>query len=87
MCVRALDPAPHMTPRCCCCAQGVLSDQYVIDNVAALFSTLRTCNVTLRWLLLHRKTAHRKCVDCVTLRGGGAAGCDALLVLTLCQVL
>lgn len=45
--------------------QGVLSDQYVIDNVANLFTTLRTCNVTLRWLLLHRKTTHRKCVACV----------------------
>jgi WASH complex subunit strumpellin len=34
--------------------EGKLLDEYVLDNVQALLECLRECNITIRWLLLHR---------------------------------
>ncbi len=34
--------------------EGVLIEEYVLDNINKLLSCLRNCNVTLRWLILHR---------------------------------
>ncbi|KAL9649133.1 hypothetical protein ABK040_004155 [Willaertia magna] len=36
--------------------EGVLIEEYILDNINKLVSCLRDCNVTLRWLLLHRTT-------------------------------
>lgn len=33
--------------------EGVLTEEYVLDSVSKLMSTLRECNVTIRWLMLH----------------------------------
>lgn len=33
--------------------EGILSDDYVLDNPGKLMNTMRKCNVTLRWLMLH----------------------------------
>lgn len=40
--------------------EGVLTEKYVVDNTAPLLHALRRCNVTLRWPLLHKRTAHRR---------------------------
>lgn len=34
--------------------EGKLLDDYVLDNVQPLLECLRECNITIRWLLLHR---------------------------------
>ena len=44
--------------------QGVLNDDYVLDNVGKLLHVMREANVTIRWLMLHthrepRLEAHR----------------------------
>ncbi len=33
--------------------EGVLREEYVLDNIAKLMNVLRDCNVTLRWIMLH----------------------------------
>lgn len=38
--------------------EGVLSEEYVLDHRQELLDVIRNCNVTLRWLMLHRA-----CVD------------------------
>ena len=38
--------------------EGVLNEEYVLDNRLELLEVTRDCNVTLRWLMLHRT-----CVD------------------------
>jgi WASH complex subunit strumpellin len=35
--------------------EGVLTEQYVLDHIAPLLHCMRKANVTLRWLLLHRR--------------------------------
>lgn len=40
--------------------EGVLVDQFVIDNVNPLLDCIRKCNVVLRWRMLHRRTGHKK---------------------------
>ncbi|KAL3702168.1 hypothetical protein R1sor_020190 [Riccia sorocarpa] len=65
-------------------SEGVLTQDYVLSNMPSLLSCLRKCNVTLRWLLLHRKTASKKLRDAVV--GNAAAQSsddDALLSLLL----
>lgn len=32
----------------------------MLENMAEVFSCLRSCNVALRWLLLHTAASHRK---------------------------
>lgn len=34
--------------------EGKLLDDYVLDHVQPLLECLRECNITIRWLLLHR---------------------------------
>eukprot|EP00299_Pterocystis_sp_00344_P017522 c8776_g1_i1.p1 GENE.c8776_g1_i1~~c8776_g1_i1.p1 ORF type:complete len:1014 (-),score=293.32 c8776_g1_i1:149-3190(-) len=34
--------------------EGVLTEDYVLDNIPTLLNCLRQCNVTIRWLMLHR---------------------------------
>ena len=33
--------------------EGVLTEQYVLDNIPKLLNTLRDCNTTLRWYVVH----------------------------------
>ncbi|CAK8692488.1 unnamed protein product [Clavelina lepadiformis] len=33
--------------------EGVLTEDYLLDNIPKLMNCLRECNVTLRWLMLH----------------------------------
>ncbi|KAF0972785.1 hypothetical protein FDP41_009034 [Naegleria fowleri] len=40
--------------------EGVLVEEYVLDNINKLVACLRDCNVTLRWLLLHRTSQNKK---------------------------
>ncbi len=37
-----------------------MTDEYVTYNLATMMNCLRDSNVTLRWLILHRKTANDK---------------------------
>ncbi|KAK9819738.1 hypothetical protein WJX72_001772 [[Myrmecia] bisecta] len=39
---------------------GVLQEEYVVQHTSEVFNCLRDANVTLRWLLLHASTRHRK---------------------------
>lgn len=45
--------------------EGVLTEQYVLEHVPPLLHALRKCNTTVRWLLLHRLTRHRKLAQMV----------------------
>ena len=33
--------------------EGTLAEDYVLDHVPRLMNTIRNCNVTIRWLMLH----------------------------------
>ena len=46
---------------------GVLVEDYVMDNISKLMNSLRDCNSTLRWLMLHGCTVNPKIKE--TLRG------------------
>jgi WASH complex subunit strumpellin len=35
--------------------EGVLTQDYVLDNMNALMNTMRICNIGLRWRLMHRR--------------------------------
>lgn len=50
-------------------SEGVLTQNYVLNNIQTLVSCLRNCNVTLRWILLHRFAANRKYRDLVLSMG------------------
>lgn len=39
---------------------GVLIEEYVLDNVRKLLQHVRSCNVTLRWFILHRTTTNKQ---------------------------
>jgi WASH complex subunit strumpellin len=49
--------------------EGVLNENYVLDHIPPLMNCLRRCNVTLRWLLLHRRTKDKKIYDIVVNQG------------------
>ncbi|KAK9917364.1 hypothetical protein WJX75_003552 [Coccomyxa subellipsoidea] len=40
--------------------EGKLKEEYVLEHMTEVFSCLRSCNVALRWLLLHTAASHRK---------------------------
>ncbi|CAM6121354.1 unnamed protein product [Calypogeia fissa] len=64
--------------------EGVLTQDYLLINISKLLSCLRNCNVTLRWLLLHRTTASKKLRDAVV--GSGQqqnSSIDTLLSLLM----
>ena len=33
--------------------EGVLQEEYVLDNISKLMGLIREANVTIRWLMLH----------------------------------
>ena len=44
--------------------EGVLRDDYVLDNIPRLMNVMRDSNVTLRWMMLHNaQTAGRSSPD------------------------
>lgn len=45
--------------------EGLLTDQYVLDNTSALLKCLRECNVAVRWRMMHRRTRERKFYEIV----------------------
>ncbi|KAK9819467.1 hypothetical protein WJX74_009419 [Apatococcus lobatus] len=61
--------------------EGQLKEEYVLEHNAELLDCLRSCNVTLRWLLLHASTNHRKLRPVVA--AAAAEPPDALLGLLL----
>ena len=42
---------------------GQITDEYVLDKVDKLMNCVRDCNITVRWLLLHRQTAIKQAKD------------------------
>lgn len=60
-------------------APGV-QEEYVLEHMAEVFSCLRSCNVALRWLLLHTAASHRKLRAAVA---SAAPAPNALLTLLL----
>lgn len=40
--------------------EGVLTEDFVIDNLPAIMDCLRRANTSLRWAMLHRRTEHRR---------------------------
>lgn len=65
-------------------SDGVLSQDYVMNNTQYLLSFMRNCNVTLRWLLLHRSTVNKKIRDSIIAVGNSHnVGEDELLSLFL----
>lgn len=40
--------------------EGVMTDEFVTYNLVPMMNCVRDSNVTLRWLMLHRKTVHGK---------------------------
>ena len=40
--------------------EGVLTEEFALDNTPALLHCVRECNVTIRWLMLHRTARHRR---------------------------
>eukprot|EP00899_Mesostigma_viride_P018340 jgi/Mesvir1/26507/Mv16165-RA.1 len=40
--------------------EGVLSEEFLLENVGQVLDCIRECNITLRWLLLHRTTTNKK---------------------------
>jgi|JI61114C2RNA_FD_contig_51_1460842_length_1831_multi_3_in_0_out_0_3 WASH complex subunit strumpellin len=37
-----------------------MNEEFVLNKLNSLMNCLRDCNVTVRWLMLHRKTSHEK---------------------------
>ncbi len=46
--------------------EGILTEDYVLDNSANLLNVLRLANADLRWLMLHIKCRNKKLKDVVT---------------------
>ena len=44
--------------------EGVLTNDYLMDNLGRLMNCLRNTNVTIRWLMLHSHTDVRVCGCC-----------------------
>jgi WASH complex subunit strumpellin len=45
--------------------EGVLTESFVVDSLTPLLDTVRTANIALRWILLHRCTETKKWRDMV----------------------
>jgi WASH complex subunit strumpellin len=59
--------------------EGVLTEQFILENRSSLLATLRECNVTLRWLMLHSRSVNKKLREQVIQGGNG----QQLLVLLM----
>lgn len=47
--------------------EGALSDEYLLQNVGSVFGTLRSANVVIRWLILHRTTPRGRLLSAMAL--------------------
>ncbi|XP_043695329.1 WASH complex subunit 5-like isoform X4 [Telopea speciosissima] len=54
---------------CSLLSDGILTRDYVLNNSQSLLSLVRNCNISLRWLLLHRSSSDKKLRDIVTSAG------------------
>jgi WASH complex subunit strumpellin len=59
--------------------EGVLIEDFALENVRKLTQTVRECNFTLRWLILHRTTQQKKYKEFIS----SVASTAELLKLTL----
>jgi WASH complex subunit strumpellin len=59
--------------------EGVLHEEFALDNTPALLHCVRECNVTIRWLMLHRTARHRRLPD----SADGAREAEQLLLLLM----
>lgn len=50
--------------------EGVLSETYVVDNIATILELIKTANMSLRWMLLHRRSETKRWRDLVLAPGG-----------------
>ncbi|KAH9329372.1 hypothetical protein KI387_001480 [Taxus chinensis] len=66
-------------------SDGVLTPDYVMNNTQNLVSSLRNCNVTLRWLLLHRCTVNKKIRDSIVTVGNSHNVTEDVLLLLLLE--
>lgn len=65
--------------------EGVLAQDFLLDHLLGLFNCVRTCNISLRWRMLHRRCkaeALRKAVDSV----GVSPSTIATLLLNISQL-
>ena len=40
--------------------EGVLTEDFVMDSLNRILSSIRNCNVLIRWTMLHRKCSNKK---------------------------
>eukprot|EP00735_Rhodelphis_limneticus_P001014 TRINITY_DN1155_c0_g1::TRINITY_DN1155_c0_g1_i1::g.17241::m.17241 TRINITY_DN1155_c0_g1::TRINITY_DN1155_c0_g1_i1::g.17241 ORF type:complete len:1147 (-),score=362.33,sp/Q54IR8/WASC5_DICDI/52.49/0.0,Strumpellin/PF10266.4/0 TRINITY_DN1155_c0_g1_i1:284-3724(-) len=66
--------------------EGVLVEEYVLDNIPRLLNCLRACNVTIRWLMLHRVTSNKKLRDVVQEEYGQDQESPLMLLLDTAQL-
>jgi WASH complex subunit strumpellin len=45
---------------------GVLTEEYVLEKSTALMNCLRDANITVKWLMLHRKSRMKKIREIIT---------------------
>ena len=64
--------------------EGVLTDEFALDNTPELLHTVRECNVTIRWLMLHRTARFRRLPE--TADVGREAEQLLLLVMSTAQL-
>ncbi|OVA09696.1 WASH complex [Macleaya cordata] len=58
-----------MSELCSALSNRVLNRDYVLNNSQSLLALVRNCNVSLRWLLLHRTSNNKKVRDTVISAG------------------
>ena len=63
--------------------EGVLSEAYVVDNIAPLLDLVRSANISLRWALLHRRAALKPWRDAVLDKRDGFADSGPILAFLL----
>ncbi|GAM16870.1 hypothetical protein SAMD00019534_000450, partial [Acytostelium subglobosum LB1] len=45
--------------------EGVMTEEYIMDNIQRIIGTLRSCNATIRWLMLHTNASTKKFRDII----------------------
>jgi WASH complex subunit strumpellin len=59
--------------------EGVLIEQFVLENIAKLLNTLRECNTTIRWLMMQRNSKSKRIRDLIE----ASTSADTVLLLLL----
>lgn len=68
--------------------EGILTEEYILDNLGKLMNLARACNVALRWVMLHASSAcaQKKLRECACGAGvfnGGGDYLDRIVVFLL----